>query len=370
VTTPTPHPPPELLARYRTLRGRELLDLDDHLAGCASCRELAVRPFGDVSARALESIAGAHVEYETLERYAEETLDAAEREEVEQHLAVCERCADEARDLATFAAPRVRPKRWWIPAAAAAILIAGLSLYIARPRQIEQPPSPPVSSTRIETANAIVDGNRSYVVDASGAIAGLPDDLRAVADTLRAGGVPAGEMLRLLAGHAGQERGPERDGERPEVVEPVGMVIEDTRPLFRWRGANRATVEVFDREQRLVASSGGAGNSWRAETPLPRGETYAWQVVITGTDGQRVAAPAPPLPPARFRIVGEDAARALAAARAGGAHLTAGLVCAREGLLDCAATELEAAARANPRSPAAAQLAAAAKAAETTGRTR
>lgn len=110
--------------------------IEEHLAGCASCRQLA-DPREDLGA---EAIAGAgHLPPPLIARWGHLDLDPLERQMAERHLATCARCR---REIEMAAAARHRLARrpggfaigGWV--AAAAVMVLGLA--ILRPN--ERPP--------------------------------------------------------------------------------------------------------------------------------------------------------------------------------------------------------------------------------------
>jgi hypothetical protein len=115
---------------------------------------------------------------------------------------------------------------------------------------------------------------------------------------------------------------------------------------------------VFDQDlQRQLASGPITGTEWTPSTALARGRTYLWQVTALA-GGERVTAPAPPAPEARFEVAGADVMAAVEKrrAQAPGSHLVAALALVEAGLLDDAEAELGALAADNPGSPEVARL--------------
>lgn len=112
------HPSPDALDRYRRglLPPEELLAVDDHLAGCAACREAALRatpapaaaPAGAGAAAAFETLIGSTVDehpgFEELAAYVDATQDDVAREVMETHLGDCASCREEVADLRAFKA--------------------------------------------------------------------------------------------------------------------------------------------------------------------------------------------------------------------------------------------------------------------------
>jgi anti-sigma factor RsiW len=109
------------IERYgrRELSAPELIAIDDHLATCEVCRgslrqleqtdELGASLLIGLRTQAQQPLA--HLPYEQLDAYVSETLDAAEREIVNNHLQICASCSAEADDLLSFKAAIETPER-------------------------------------------------------------------------------------------------------------------------------------------------------------------------------------------------------------------------------------------------------------------
>jgi len=342
----TTHPSARIRARYveGTLSGDELLALDDHLSACAECRAALSPPLSRAEASLRDALAGEHPEYEEIEGYVEETLPAAAMEEMKAHLALCAMCAEEVRDLRP-AVERSRPPQWTWWAVAAAVLLAILgAIALFRPRSEREVLVPRV----VKVAPVPEPAERPAAVDP---LAQLSPSLRRTLDQLRAGVVPGAAISEELRGDRERRRGKREGDSELGVVAPLG-VVEDTRPMFRWTSNRDASwvVEVFDASYRRAARSGTlTATRWRPEAPLRRGAVYSWQVFETSSGGESTA-PAPPEPPARFRILDERSAAELRDARTTRSHLAAALVYAREGILDRAASEMSLAQTQHPQS--------------------
>jgi hypothetical protein len=139
------------------------------------------------------------------------------------------------------------------------------------------------------------------------------------------------------------------------LLAPLGTRVLSDRPVFVWQpypGAAAYQVLVTSVSLDPLARSGRiTATEWRAESPLPRGVVLLWQV-RAWHGGEMVSAPAPPAPPARFEIAGAQVAARIEQLRAAPhpSHLLAAVICAREGLPDDAAKEIQALARENPDS--------------------
>lgn len=94
--------------RERALRPAELLEADDHLAGCEACRQRLdddqrVQAAGRSLRRDLMTTGLTHINYEELVSYLEGGLDQTDREIVDSHLKLCEQCSSELDGLRAFA---------------------------------------------------------------------------------------------------------------------------------------------------------------------------------------------------------------------------------------------------------------------------
>src|SRR5258705_4192103 len=96
----------EMIERYRqaALAPAELLDADDHLAACETCRqrlcdEERVRATGRSLRQHLTTTGFTHLAFEQLEAYVEGALDQTDREIADSHLELCGRCAAELDEL-------------------------------------------------------------------------------------------------------------------------------------------------------------------------------------------------------------------------------------------------------------------------------
>ena len=290
------------------------------------------------AARAMrDAIEGEHLDYEQIEAYVDGTLSAEEA----AHLEVCAMCAEEARDLRAYSgAPETRttPRRYWLAAAAAisAVAVAGAWLMLRPQRNVVVP-------------NVVQTRQQPPVVTPEDPLAGLGPSLQRTLAQLASGHIPSGAIVADLRGGTERIRGTNGEGSTLGLTAPIG-VIEEMRPTFRWISRTPGTyvVEVFDESYRPVATSGSLrGNQWQPARALRRGATYSWQVTRKSGD-ETITAPAPPQPPARFKIIGDSAASELA--KAGDSHLAAGLVYAREGVLDRAIEEMTLAQNEHPDS--------------------
>jgi hypothetical protein len=131
--------------------------------------------------------------------------------------------------------------------------------------------------------------------------------------------------------------------QRVDALEPAAAIVETTRPLFRWPEVPGATyvVSIFEGPSPVAESPPLREPQWQPERDLVRGRTYQWQVSVRGRGG-RALFPAPPAPPALFRVLDRQSHEELERARAerGDDALLLGVLYAREGLRAEAEREL------------------------------
>lgn len=260
-----------------------------------------------------------HVTTELLDRMARRDLTPEEFLGVARHLESCDDCARQgreraARDLVALQeefkpAPRSR-RRIWLSAIAAALAVLLLALLFTR----DDAPSERAPVVDVTDPPSRTAPRTATTPDAAAAYAD-PEWERLVAEAKRSGTLPFPPDLDALRGQEEILRGSSDESQR---VSPAGIVIDETRPTFRWpaRKAGRYTLFIFDGERQLASSGELDAPRWTAKSDLPRGRTLTWQVEVT--DGERVETiPRPPAPPAMFRIATDaghrDLVRALAA---------------------------------------------------------
>src|SRR4029453_560510 len=101
-------------------------------------------------------------------------------------------------------------------------------------------------------------------------------------------------------------------------------------------GATSYLVAVYDSNFNWVATSQPITTvAWTPTSPLRRGETYIWQVTAIRAD-KEIKSPVPPAPEAKFKVIEQSKLEELTQLKkaASNSHLAAGLIFAREGLLD------------------------------------
>jgi hypothetical protein len=181
---------------------------------------------------------------------------------------------------------------------------------------------------------------------------GLAEPAKAALDHARVNIPPltdlSGDRDVLMGGGSSAARFP--------LKAPVGVVVEDSRPVFSWKpiaGAVTYTVLITNGQPgALISSPSITAAHWRPPKALARGVTYSWQLRAVMKDGQEVLTPGASGPRAKFKVLGanEEAKLREAARQAPGSHLVLGVVYAGAGLVDQARREFKHLVRENPRS--------------------
>lgn len=275
-----------------------------------------------------------HVTDIDVARFHAGKLDRIRVEEVGAHVRECAGCAARVFDAKrtresvsqTFLSGQDGRERLaytrWIPAAAMLALIAGLASYaIWNSRQRVVAPVP------VAVKRAPV--RRAHPWDAI------------VADALRRGTIEAPAALREVRRDSHDVvRGPSERKNDVHLLAPIRQAVESQTPLFRWT-PSRGTYEVIvARNGEVVARSGKINSeSWAPPQPLARDAQYEWQLTIDA-NGKRTRIPPPEEGAARFRIISEEEAKMLDAARVSADPIAAGVIAARVGVIDEALNQL------------------------------
>jgi len=313
--------------------------------------------------------AAAHPTEFELRRYADGTLDADDLLRVDEHLAGCDFCRDyaasfddtERRVASVAAADRLAAAaaagdvpwgatRWLSDAAA--VLIAGTAVWRISQSSRQAPPSP----AQVVSPNTVA-GPKEPALDA------LTESERAIVErAVTTGELPRAEVLAALNPPPSVLMGSPQAAPSFATVRPAGVVVDEDRPTFEWTPAGSAAeyrVAIFDPMFNKVAESPWLRDTtgWTPDRPLPRGATFAWQVVAK-VGGRDITVPSPPRREARFQITSADDHHQLAnlRTRIGDSPLTLAVLLADAGLLDDAAQALARAHAADPTSAAVTRL--------------
>ncbi len=248
-----------------------------------------------------------HLTYDDLAAW----VDGERRSEVEEHLAECDLCRDEAADLARLREAMKPRRNWtWYALAAAAVLALVVALALLRR---PHPPTQPPPIVR-ETPPSPAPKPPERITPPAPAYA-RAEWAQLVASALASGRLPYPADLALLRGGREAVRGEDEDD--PVRLRPRGVVIDDVRPVFSWPPTPGASfvVSIFERDREVAHSELLTASRWTPPEPLARGRTYIWQVEVK-SDGTTIEVlPAPPSRPARFRIASAADHDEIAAAR-------------------------------------------------------
>lgn len=374
----------------RMLPSPELISADEHLVKCADCREMLsgyISEDVDYAISQLQIDGLEHPEYNDLEAYVDLSCDATDREIVESHLLICSDCAADVREMQSIREQKSRdvviPFRPFYStrifrygALAAAAIIVVLILNITRepiaPRtqakSTTMPVKPEAPAPQDRLVVALKDQGATIAINEKGRLIGadrFPPAYQQMAQSaLTDQKLTYPAWVHDLAGDSRALLGDSDSTTTFQLVAPVGIVVESTRPQFEWKplaGAQEYQVRVFDQDFRPVATSPRLSrNSWIPDADLQRSKTYVWSVVAF-KDGQEIEAPAPPAPEARFQVVDSSRLQEIQSLRKEGSHLLVGLACANAGLIPQARREFESLLQENPDSPLAKNLLASVK---------
>ena len=373
----------EQIARYcnRQSAPEELGLLDEHIAECADCRErlfsaarlreaLQRVPSGDLSSSgqkltaASQQTAQGHLTYEQLEAFVDEKSSPSEMHLVRLHVAACRQCDGELHDLRTFKSElshtltvaEKSTKRWWAGRLASMftprpIFVAALSaaVVLLAVMGINKLRSPHQLNT-LETANSYSTNSSSSALQQLQETVSVPATVLALTAEEQTQVLQAWAQLKTTVPTSLSEvqgtrqtlLGKPNLAPTLEVVQPVGEVVWEERPVFRWKPMSHAvnySVAIFDANLNPVQKSGKLQDAeWEPSRELTRGQVYQWQVTAHLQDGSSLSAPAPPQPEARFRVLDRDKEAELLrfASAHPDAHLALGILDGQAGLLSTA----------------------------------
>ena len=313
------------------------------------------RDLSEADVRALRSQLEGERDHPDLEQelflYVDGTLPPERQAAIEIHLESCARCREDVTDLfAVRPADAHEARRWPSYAAAAALLaalIGGGSMLVlrepAKPAAVTAVKPVPVPAPRQPAPAPAVVTTTAPPARPAYARTEWEKLVRAARDGSRLV-MPA--VLQAIRQGSERLRGTQNES---GPMQPAGVVVETQRPLFTWpkRDGSRAVVSVFHGRREVARSEPRAEARWKPNRDLPRGVTYTWEVEVE-KEGQVEILPAPPTPPAQFRVLDSDTLVEIDQARRDHAddHLLLGLLYAKAGLDDRAREELQ---RVDPR---------------------
>jgi len=378
----------EQIARYcnRQSLPEELGLLDEHIAECADCRErlfsaarlreaLQRAPSGGQSSSgqtlttASRLSAEEHLSYEQLEAFVDEKSTPSEMQFVPLHVAACRQCAGELRDLRTFKSELSRSptlgakskKGWWAPrlapmftarpifmAALSAAVVILVVLGMKTVLSFRSPNTPETANSHSSNLNssALQHSQESLSVPAT-VLALTADEQKQVLQAWAQLETMVPTSVSEVQGTRQTLLGKSNLAPTLEVVQPVGEVVREVRPLLRWKPMSRAinySVAIFDARLNPVQKSGKLQDvEWVPSRELTRGQVYQWQVTAHLQDGSSLNAPAPPQPEARFRVLDREKEVELSrfASAHPEAHLALGILEGQAGLLSKAEQQFQ-----------------------------
>lgn len=244
----------------------------------------------------------------------------------------------------------------------AGTIIANLQTQLEQARNSASDKSANPSQQIVLTLN---DGDGTVTLDERGNLTGLkslqPEQLRLITTALTTERIKTPPVLAELLPKSGTLMGSAEGPGSFALLSPIGTVVLTDRPTLRWHslsGASGYIVSVLDSNANEVASSQSlTTTAWKVPHPLERGRSYSWQVrALKG--GAEIRLPAPAAPDAKFRVLEQAKTDELERGKQsyGNSRLVSGVLYAEAGLLDDAERELDALARANPKSPVARKL--------------
>jgi hypothetical protein len=315
-----------------------------------------------------------HISSDDLQRVRRGSISAGEAEAIGRHVASCVQCtalAGEALSIGESAAaldaawetggepgdfevppyvegtdpaPRMRERHThardlWI-GAAAAVAAAFIALAAFFSDRTTEPRPVPVARTEPPRKSV------PHAVSPRAVAQMRPEWSTLIAKARATKSLPFPADLRELAAEDALRGTEDRLGDAP--VWPAATAVEELLPEFSWTvpAGARSTVTLRRAKNNRVVerSSRRASPHWRPRQALERGATYVWQVEVIHR-GESVFLPAPPAPPAIFRVISEREHEELEAARREfpDHHLLLGLLYARAGIAGAARRELDAA---------------------------
>jgi hypothetical protein len=334
--------------RARGMTPEQTLAAARHREHCAECAAAAVedvdsRAAGELWAEMLRSSLGEHLRGEELFDYVDGRLPDVATAAARAHLEHCAACRDDVADLRPL---RRRPMMRWQEIALAAAAVIAVVLATSLLRRTSKPPM---------IASAAPHASVSPALHTS---EGRPAAWRAlVDDALSKGRIDPPPLLATLHQPAETVRGQSRDTASP--VSPDGVVVDDSRPRFRWSGPRGATytVSVFTGDQETARSAPLRQTVWTPNRQLERGRAYRWQVEARLGKETSIIPPAPQPVPAFF-LLDSAAHQEMESARRSdpGDHLLLGVLAAHHGLRQEAIEQLTLYRAAHPGSSAASSL--------------
>jgi hypothetical protein len=303
-------------------------------------------------------------ENEIVEKYLTGRLDSALQDEFEVHVLECHECqalletCQAARSVLAAQGAEVpqatkrnasasRRWGWFTPQRVASLTALAALLVIVLLAAVQAGLIPWRRPSPSRSHSPEVVPNPTNVAASYPEIAALSlDQQQQVVDTIQTGKITYSPSLAALGGKQGSLRGESESSGRFYVLGPVGEVVDDPQPLFRWQALAKAksyTVSIYDAGLNEVQKSAPLMTTeWKPTKPLHRSQVFEWQVTATTSDGKTIIAPDSSQPVAKFRVLAEAKARELEQFQKAhpDAHLVLGILNAQAGVLEASQREL------------------------------
>jgi hypothetical protein len=282
----------------------EMLAALRHIGGCPECASAAMplaSTLQTIRELTTDASGDTHLDPEIdMFPYVENRLHPADREVVESHLDECAMCRAEIDDLRSTAQPRRRSSRARLLIATAAAAVVGVALFMRVPERTPAASSGPPALTPPASSQGPPTVVPAQAAPPTRYASNRWEQL--VSAAVQQARLPRAPVLARLNPPEDLLRGDPAPAEG--ALAPAGVVIEETRPRFSWPDHSGATyvVSVFDQATEIASSDPLIAPAWRPPRPLPEGRIYVWQVAVAA-GGSSFVLPAPPAPPAMFRII-------------------------------------------------------------------
>jgi hypothetical protein len=272
--------------------------VSDVLSAAHAVRDLRIQ---------LEADDPGHLPPDVLMAHADGLLEGEELQNARDHLEECDACRSEIAEIEQLKTLLRRPRRWVFYAAAAAAIAAMAIVLPPLMRTLETPAPPPrgvaVPATPVPPVPSPPEGIRYSRSQWENEVAAVKERRQ----------LPIPAVVQQLQSVRSGLRG---NAERGDLrLSPDSEVVMSSRPRLTWAARDEATYKVIlQAGDEIVESSALTEPEWTPPNDLPRGREYLWQVELT-VDGARSVYPRRPDPPARFRVLGQDALAEITEAR-------------------------------------------------------